>query len=155
MTGTAGSAARDMSHGGQGVRQQHLAAVQDDRAPDGYDQVARRDALRLAHRHLEVWRHDIFWYAAHPVGRWPWMTGARMDLRQVLNDAERIIALDETLRAVEARHPGWNVYLCPSRAMWHAWREGVHVAEPTVDAMAAAIAAVEAVTTWAPLATAV
>jgi hypothetical protein len=123
-----------------------------DAAPPGYDQVARKEKILAARPYAQAWRTGMTWYGAHPVGRWTWVTGPRNGLRQVLDAIERIAGLDDALRAAEAAHPGWHVYLCPT-GTWHAWRgEAAHVKEPTVARMEAAIAAVEAIVTWPELA---
>lgn len=121
-----------------------------DVVPTGHDQVARKQQMMTRLPRAQAWYVHPYWYGAHPVGRWTWITGPRIGLRGALNAVERLADLDGDLRAVEAAWPGWGVFLSPL-GTWHAWRDGVHAQAPDPVLLGAAIGAVEATVNWPPV----
>lgn len=100
-------------------------------APDGHDQVVRREAFEKAHPAVRISLDGTWWRATWSLGGPPLKTGDHWQLDKLLDELDRIAAVDAGRRQVMADFPGWHAYVTRlGPAEWRAFPLGTGMQGP-------------------------
>lgn len=102
-------------------------------APDGHDQVVRREAFERAHPAARIRCYGRDWHATWSLGGPPLESREYWQLGKLLDELDRIAATTEAERqAIMGDFPGWHCYVTRRGAAewWRAFPLGTGLQGP-------------------------
>lgn len=121
-------------------------------APDGYDQVVRREEFEEAHPAAHIRCDGRDWRAQWSLGGPPLASRPHWQLNGLLDELDRLAAVDAERRAIMGDFPGWHCYVTRRGPMewWRAFPlgDGVQAPPEVIAATPAGLRTVIAAASW-------